>query len=403
MGDPPVVHQAAALLERILDQGLSAAQVLDARFRQDRPGAAQRAQLAGVVYAVLRHRRRLAWHLTADAADEPGITALALARAAMDHPNPAALPDPPTTAQRHSLPDWLWAALGEQWPEGEAEALAAALNQPATVDLRVNRRKSTREQALAALHAAGIPARPIPFAPDGLRMDGRQPLGGLEIFRRGHLEVQDEGSQLIGHLLDPQPGQTVVDLCAGGGGKSLHLAALMGGRGRIVAADIDSRRLNRIRARLKRGGVTMVRLLPIRHERDPKLKPLTGKADAVLVDAPCSGTGTLRRRPEIKWQLQPEQVAVFHQRQSALLAAGAALTRPGGVLLYATCSWLKQENQDVVHGFLEENQSFTLQPALPFLARLGIEGLPGEQTFLNLHPHLTGTDGFFAARLLRRD
>jgi len=255
---------------------------------------------------------------------------------------------------------------------------------------------------LAILAAVGVVATATPFAPDGIRLQRRQPLGGLEIHRQGHLEVQDEGSQLVGHLMDAKPGQTLVDLCAGGGGKTLQLAALMGGRGRLIAADSDSRRLNRSRSRLKRAGVKMVRLLPIRHERDPKLKFLTGKADGVLVDVPCSGTGTLRRHPEIRWHLQPEQVQLYQQRQCALLAAGAALTRPGGVLVYATCSLLAAENQSVIELFIEENQHFKVVSAGPFLARQGIGGLPESKPFLNLLPHLTGTDGFFAARLQRQ-
>ncbi len=396
--------RAGELLEEIFHQRRSASQVLDRHFRQHRCGSTERNRLTEIVFTVLRQRRRLEHRL---AVDEPGraVGGLALAAAvpllavgADDVPLP-----PLTSAREYSLPDWLWDRLCDQWGEAETRRLAAALNQPASVDLRVNRRKSDRQRALAALGAAGIDVAATPYAPDGIRLHRRQPLGGLEIHRQGHLEVQDEGSQLIGHLLDPHPGTTVVDLCAGGGGKTLHMAALMAGRGRVIAVDREQRRLNRGRNRLKRAGIAgMVRLVPVRHERDRRLKPWTGKADAVLVDAPCDGTGTLRRHPEIRWHLQPHQVLEYQHRQLALLAAGAALTRPGGILVYATCSLLAAANETVVESFLQENKTFKMVPAGPFLASRGIGGLPGSKPFLNLLPHLTGTDGFFAARLQRR-
>ncbi|MEO5353707.1 MAG: RsmB/NOP family class I SAM-dependent RNA methyltransferase [Magnetococcus sp. XQGC-1] len=286
------------------------------------------------------------------------------------------------TAPRTQIHHQRTRSRGQQWGN---QLAPLSLNQPASVDLRVNLLRATREGVLSALAAAGIAAVATPHAPTGVRLLQRQPLSGLESFKQGWFEIQDEGSQLIAPLLAPRPGALVVDLCAGGGGKTLHLAALMQNRGTIWATDLSAQRLARLGARARRAGVRIIRPLALRHERDPKLKGVEGKADAVLVDAPCSGTGTLRRRPEIKWQLPSSQVEAYHYRQCALLEAGARLTRPGGRLLYCTCSLLQRENQAVADAFLQDNKNFCVRSeSLSFL------------------PHRTGTDGFFAVLFERR-
>ncbi len=422
----PGVREAGLLLQRIFPDpldpdglgstaGESADAVLEPFFRERHAGSRERAGVAEWLYYVLRHRRRLevmvrgvlpagavpsgmqlaiAASVAGREAGERDDLATRLGVAPRSHG--AVDPPPLSAAERLSLPDWLWERFAEQWGAEEAERLGESLNQPASVDLRVNTLRATREAVLAALAEARIPAVPTPYGPDGVRLLQRQPLGGLEAFKQGWFEVQDEGSQLIAPLLMPQSGETVVDLCAGGGGKTLHLAALMGNRGRIVAADTQAHRLARLGGRGKRAGVRIVRTVALRHERDPKLKSLEGRADAVLVDAPCSGLGTLRRRPELKWRLQRGEVEAYHYRQCALLEAGARLTRPGGRLLYATCSLLQRENQAVVAAFLADNKNFRLKPV-----RM-VAGLPSQTApFLLLLPHQTETDGFFAALLQR--
>ena len=419
----PGLADAGHLVESILfAESANAALVLERFFRQHHSGSQERGRITELVFYVLRHRRRLEALLRTTTPGVATLDGMALVTAALlslrgwpperlasllgikpDTVTANLRHDPPplTAAERVSLPGWLWQQWQKQWGSEQAEQLGHALNQPAKVDLRVNTLRTTRQKLIQTLATLDIQAKTTPFAPMGLRLAQRYALQGLAPFKLGLFEVQDEGSQLIAHLLNPQPGWTVVDLCAGAGGKSLHMAALMKNRGKIVATDIDQRRLSRLSPRLKRAGVRIVRTQGLRHERDPKLKRLESRADAVLVDAPCSGTGTLRRHPDLKWHLQAEQVASYQDRQCALLEAGARLTRPRGRLLYATCSLLQAENQDVVRMFLADNRNFQILPVTKILAYLNIEGLPQSTPFLTLLPHQTATDGFFAALFQR--
>jgi 16S rRNA (cytosine967-C5)-methyltransferase len=212
-------------------------------------------------------------------------------------------------------------------------------------------------------------------------------------------EIQDEGSQLLSLLVEPRRGETVVDFCAGAGGKTLHLGALMANTGSLYAFDTSVKRLERLKPRLKRSGLQNVRTVAIAHERDERVQRLTGKADRVLVDAPCSGTGTLRRNPDIKWRAL--DLAALAAEQKKILAAAATLVKPGGRLVYATCSLLKEENEDVVAGFLATHSEFERLPVTGILERRHI-ALAQEGIDLRLTPHRHGTDGFFAAVLERR-
>lgn len=302
-------------------------------------------------------------------------------------------------AVRCDLPDWLYERLSAQLGEAEVESLARMLNQPAPLDLRVNTLKADRPAVLERLAADGIAADAGRWSPVAIRLQDKPALSKHPLFLDGSFEVQDEGSQLLGLLLAPRRGEMVVDFCAGAGGKTLILGALMKNSGRLYAFDVSDKRLANLKPRLARSGLSNVHPVRIEHERDAKVKRLSGKIDRVLVDAPCSGLGTLRRNPDLKWRQSEQSVAELTAKQSAILAGAAALVRPGGRLVYATCSLLAAENDEVVDAFLAAHPEFVQVPADEALAKQGGE-LSGER--LRLLPHRHGTDGFFAAILEKK-
>ncbi|HSW14865.1 MAG TPA: RsmB/NOP family class I SAM-dependent RNA methyltransferase, partial [Solimonas sp.] len=308
--------------------------------------------------------------------------------------------DPATlgTAERLNVPDFHYQRWLLQYGEGGAAALARALNQPARVDLRVNTLKATRDSARARLAEEGLRAEPTARSPLGLRLPGRAPLQNLALFREGWIEPQDEGSQLIALLLAVQPGETVVDFCAGAGGKTLALAAQLRDRGRLLACDNSAARLQRLQPRLQRAGVGCVQALPLRDEHDPLLDAHAGRCDAVLVDAPCSATGTWRRNPELR--LREPGLDTLQQQQRSILQAAARLLRPGGRLVYATCSLMAEENEQVVESFLTAHPQFQLQDAGTLLQA---QGADYEGAVLRLLPHVDGTDGFYAVAMRRAE
>jgi len=297
------------------------------------------------------------------------------------------------------LPDWLWTRLGEAYGDDERSLLARAWLAPASLDLRVNPLKTTRDDARAALAASGIDAAPTPWSPLGLRVARRAQLGRHALITSGALEVQDESSQLAGFLVAPRRSEMVVDFCAGAGGKTLLLGALMRSQGRLYAFDVASRRLANLKPRLARSGLSNVHPQLISGERDAKIKRLARKIDRVLVDAPCTGFGTLRRNPDLKWRQQESAVAELARKQHAILAAAATLVKPGGRLVYATCSVLPEENESIVAEFLAAHPEFTQGNAAAELARAGVALDTGSN--LMLFPHRHGCDGFFAAILER--
>jgi 16S rRNA (cytosine967-C5)-methyltransferase len=286
-------------------------------------------------------------------------------------------------------------------PSGaEALALAEALNQPAPLDLRVNSVKATRDEVVAQLAVAPIAAEPMPYAPLGLRVLKKPALQNLPVFKDGLIEVQDEGSQILSQIVGAKRGEMVVDFCAGAGGKTLALGALMRNTGRLYAFDVSEKRLAKLKPRLARSGLSNVHPVQIAHENDAKIKRLAGKIDRVLVDAPCSGLGTLRRNPDVKWRQTPQDVAELNVKQSAILAGAARLLKVGGRLVYATCSLLDEENEVIVGAFLASRPDFALVPMQDVLAE---QKIPLEMTdYLKLLPHRQHTDGFFAAVLERR-
>ncbi|HSH92250.1 MAG TPA: RsmB/NOP family class I SAM-dependent RNA methyltransferase [Ramlibacter sp.] len=304
---------------------------------------------------------------------------------------------------RHNLPEWLVQPLKDQLG-GEFWALAEALNQPAPLDLRVNVLNDKRAEVQQELKLAGIASKPTPYSPWGLRLDTKPPLTKLDAFARGAIEVQDEGSQLLALLLDAKRGEMVVDFCAGAGGKTLAIGASMRNTGRLYAFDTSAHRLDALKPRLARSKLSNVHPAAIAHERDDRIKRLAGKIDRVIVDAPCSGLGTLRRNPDLKWRQSPQSVQEMTVKQAAILQSASRLLKPGGQLVYATCSVLPAENEEIGLAFTAANREFSPLPAAEVLSNLKVEGAAGLCSggasggdFLRLWPHRQATDGFFAA------
>ena len=308
-------------------------------------------------------------------------------------------PERTTPGERLDLPDWLVERLLPVFPEDQLEALAQALNRPAPLDLRVNPMHLGRDALCAALAESGVTAVPCPLSPQGVRLEGKPALQKHPLFLAGGFEVQDEGSQLLGLLVQPRRGELVVDFCAGAGGKTLQLGAMMRSTGRLYAFDVAERRLTKLKQRVARAGLSNVHPVLIAHERDAKVKRLAGKADRVLVDAPCSGLGTLRRNPDLKWRQSPESVAEMITKQRSILESAARMVRPGGRLVYATCSLLPEENDGVVDAFVAAHPQFHAVSAEEVLAAQGVSLACGPR--MSLLPHRHDTDGFYAAVLER--
>ena len=303
----------------------------------------------------------------------------------------------------HNLPDWLAKPLKEQVGD-TFEALAQSLQTPGTLDLRVNALNEKRSEVQKELTAAGIVSEATPYSPWGLRLQGKPSLAKVKAFERGAIEVQDEGSQLLALLLDAHRGEMVVDFCAGAGGKTLAIGAAMRNTGRLYAMDTSGHRLDALKPRLARSQLSNVHPAAIAHERDDRVKRLAGKIDRVLVDAPCSGLGTLRRNPDLKWRQKPEGIAEVAATQTAILESAARLLKSGGRLVYATCSVLPQENEDIANAFTLAHPDFVLLPVNEELNRLKVADAESLCTgsFLRLWPHRHGTDGFFAAVWIRK-
>lgn len=308
---------------------------------------------------------------------------------------------------RHNLPEWLVQPLKQQlgdefWP------LAESLNEPAPLDLRVNTLTDKREDVRRELALAGIKSHPTPYSPWGLRVDGKPAINKLDAFARGAIEVQDEGSQLLALILDARRGEMVVDFCAGAGGKTLAIGAGMRNTGRLYAFDTSAHRLDALKPRLARSKLSNVHPAAIAHERDERIKRLAGKIDRVIVDAPCSGLGTLRRNPDLKWRQSPQAVQEMTAKQSAILQSAARLLKSGGRLVYATCSVLPQENEEIAQAFGAAHPEFKPLAVGEILTQLKVADAPslcsgGEsgQQYLRLWPHRHATDGFFAAAWTR--
>jgi 16S rRNA (cytosine967-C5)-methyltransferase len=300
---------------------------------------------------------------------------------------------------RAELPDWVYERVVKVLGPDETLALGRALQDAAPLDLRVNAIKADRDSVLTKLRESRIEARETPYSPIGVRVTGKPAINRDALFLEGAVEVQDEGSQLVGFLVAPRRGELVVDFCAGAGGKTLMLGAMMRSTGRVYAFDISPARLSRLKPRLKRSGLSNLHPHLLSSEHDTKVKRLAGKIDRVLVDAPCSGLGTLRRNPDLKWRQSPRSIEEMRVKQAALLHAAATLIKPGGRLVYATCSLLPEENEEIVDAFLAERAEFRPLDCGLLLRQQGIEVDAGPR--LRLWPHVHATDGFFAAALER--
>lgn len=413
----PLTH-AAVVLGEVLTFAHPADAVLSRYFRENRQlGHRDRGLVAESVYGILR---RLRWlrRLCGEGATPRQLLLAWLARSegwsarqfeGLISPAEAewiasikALdPGQGSLAERADLPDWLAERLLAAHGEDGVLALAAGLNRPAPLDLRVNIARISRDEVLADLRSDGIPAAACPLSPHGIRLEGKPALQSHRRFLDGSFEVQDEGSQLLGFLVQPRRGELVVDFCAGAGGKTLHMGAMMRSTGRLYAFDVSERRLANLRPRAARAGLSNVHPALIAHERDARVKRLAGKADRVLVDVPCSGLGTLRRNPDLKWRQSPESIDEMRTLQANILTSAARLVRPGGRLVYATCSLLAEENDAVVDAFVAAHPQFRALDAGELLRKQSIEIDMAER--LRLLPHIHDTDGFFAAVFERAD
>ncbi|HCY64818.1 MAG TPA: SAM-dependent methyltransferase [Oxalobacteraceae bacterium] len=413
---PAIIGHTDEVLREVL-RFAGPADVTLSRYFRDHPklGSRERGVIAEAVYAILRNKlvytnfvasgsgpamRRLSLLGLADTVGIDALGGLApeesewLTRVLQI--DRASLP----LALRANLPPWLFDKLLAREGEAGLLELADALNRPAPLDLRVNALKASRDDVVRELAAAPIVAEPTPYAPLGIRIMKKPALQNLPLFKSGAIEVQDEGSQLLAQILGAKRGEMVVDFCAGAGGKTLALGASMRNTGRLYAFDVSDKRLAKLKPRLARSGLSNVHPVLIAHENDAKVKRLAGKIDRVLVDAPCSGLGTLRRNPDMKWRQTPESVAELNAKQASILSGAARLVKAGGRLVYATCSLLDEENQTIVEQFLATHEDFALVPMREVLAeqKIALE----MQDYLQLMPQRHQTDGFFAAVMQRR-
>ncbi len=416
---PKALLDACAELVKLTLQFQHPADAVVSRYFRDHRnlGPRERATLAETVYTVLR--KKTLFEALARSGSGPKERRLAILgfhaprnflQAALSDQEAnwlkdcdAVKPEELLPQHRHNLPQWmadkLQAQVGDQF-----DALAASMLEPAPLDLRVNALNAKRDAVQKELAKEGIKAEATPFSPWGLRVQDKPALTKLEAFKEGRIEVQDEGSQLLALLLDAKRGEMVVDFCAGAGGKTLAIGAQMRNTGRLYAFDVSAHRLEALKPRLARSGLSNVHPAALAHERDERVKRLAGKIDRVLVDAPCSGLGTLRRNPDLKWRQDEKAVAELTEKQLSILTSAARMVKSGGRLVYATCSVLPEENELIAEAFQKAHFDFVPLDAGEVLDKLKVEnaaalcagGETGTQ-YVRLWPHAHETDGFFAA------
>ncbi len=431
------LQAAMTLLDKILASSAPADTVVTGYFRQCRyMGSADRRDISQTVYQILRRYEELAWYLQSIPANKadwerllvltyahkiqnlsiPEIQALCQKDGSNDRFDPAPLstlehmllkdmarlkPETMPLAVRLNIPTWVIPYLEKTFGNKLEEAIQA-LNQPAPLDLRVNTLKTTREAVLMQLQTEGFEATPTPWSPIGIRLIERRPLSGHDLWKQGNIDVQDEGSQLLALLADAKSGMAVIDFCAGAGGKTLAMAATMQNRGRIVATDVAGWRLDRSRERLRRAGVNNVEFRDLEEEATAKwLKRQAARFDRVFVDAPCSGSGTWRRNPDLKRRFCEQDLRELVVKQQEILMRAAPLVKEGGRLIYATCSLFSEENTPQTKKFLETHENFRLLPIKEVWTSVLGSPCPMAGDTLQLTPHLHGVDGFFIAVLER--
>lgn len=417
---PNLIRQAAVMLSNLLEFNSPADVKLSEFFRNNRDlGTKERAFVAESVYGVLRRLRFLSAVTANDDNDPDDARKLVLAwmlriqgmsiqkmepmlneqQIEWAHTIKAKSTENLPLAVQADVRDWLWEKLAAQYGEKEALTIARSMHESATLDLRVNTIKGTRDEVMAKFIAENTSGEAnvskTPYSPIGLRMPLRLNISRHVLFTEGQIEVQDEGSQILAHLVAPKRGMMIADFCAGAGGKTLAMGALMRNTGRLYAFDVSDKRLHSLGQRLKRSGLSNLNAQSISSENDPKLKRLNGKFDRVLVDAPCTGLGTLRRNPDLKWRQTPQDLAELTEKQARILARAAKLTKAGGRLIYSTCSLLHDENEQIAESFLATHPEFKLLNAAEILSQQQINLDTGK--YLKLLPHLHHTDGFFAA------
>ena len=385
------VQAAIEVLDLVIDAarrgGAPADRIITDWFRTRRfAGSGDRRAVRELAYAAIRACGEIPQSgraaLVLLASRDPALAALF--DGSRHVPDPIAADEP--MAEAGIAPRWLAEALADS---GVTAADAAALLDRAPLDIRVNTLKA--ERAVLELPVAAVPL----LAPQGLRLPYGTNVEAWDAYQAGQIEVQDGGSQLTCLAVAAQPGETVIDLCAGAGGKTLALAAAMDGRGRLIACDTDRTRLSRLAPRAERAGAGLIETRLLNPQRELEaLADLAGQADAVLVDAPCSGTGTWRRNPEARWRLSPSEVARYAALQSRLLDVAAGLVRPGGRLVFVTCSLLDAEGADQIDAFLARQPGWQAQAP-------GIGAGTARGAGLRLSPWHDGTDGFFVARLMK--
>jgi len=405
-----LLDASAELVGQVLRFDHPADSVVSRYFREHRSlGPRERATLAETVYTVLR--KKLLFDHFAPSGSGPRERRMAILgfHGDRDFLKSALTPqerewldgcdaiDPKDLLDRHqhNLPDWLVAPLKAQVGD-EFAALVEAFNEPAPLDLRVNTLNDKRDDVQRELKLAGMRATATPYSPWGLRIDGKPAVNKLDAFARGAIEVQDEGSQLLALLLDAKRGEMVVDFCAGAGGKTLAIGAAMRNTGRLYAFDTSAHRLDALKPRLARSKLSNVHPAAIAHERDDRVKRLAGKIDRVIVDAPCSGLGTLRRDPDIRWRRRESDLPALAAAELTMLRQAADGVSPGGRLVYATCSSEPEENEQIVDAFAAAAPQFVPVAASAASARL-TDALVDARGFLRTEPHRHQLEAFFGA------
>jgi len=428
---------AIELIDQVLMAWMSqkripADKMLEGYFKSHRYiGSKDRGAISELVYWVLRHKAALEWWIDRENQRLHGrsfvFTALVLRKeynpqTMVSLPKDSQYSPPPFTEDelkmfdilvrfdlahadmpdhvRLNYPEWMDSLLHESFGDS-FEAALHALNEQASTDLRVNTLKTTREQLLSELAKEGFECSATTVSPLGIRLAKRGPIFASPTFKQGYFEVQDEGSQIVAQLVDARAGQRVIDFCAGAGGKTLAMAADMKNKGRILAWDTSEKRLTQMTPRLRRAGVDNVQTHVIESEQDAFIKRHKGTADRVLVDAPCSGSGTWRRNPDLKWRFTRQDLDEVVALQQSILQSAARLVKPGGRLIYATCSIVKEENEHQITKFLTSVNNFRVVCAKKVWDKSNSSDETTSVSYLELAPHQDGVDGFFAAVLER--